>query len=147
MGGWRDSSLFSKIIHLKYISFSLPVSSLPGKGLKRCKGRFFSTAAEGWLYSYPQMSSFIHLQRHHAPHRRERHLLAKEGTITKEFSWQILNLRKYWVLLHAAKLGHGTDSFTSPPKEGMLRIIRTPEKSNGFGRVRTRKLGYQWPAR
>jgi hypothetical protein len=24
-------------------------------------------------------------------------------------------------LLHAAKLRHGTDSFTSPPKEGMLK--------------------------
>jgi hypothetical protein len=35
------------------------------------------------------------------------------------------------VLLHAAKLEHGTGSFTSPPKEGMLRIF----KSNGFGRV------------
>jgi hypothetical protein len=39
------------------------------------------------------------------------------------------------VLLHAAKLGHGTDSFTSPPKEGMLRIFPTCEKSNGFDRV------------
>jgi hypothetical protein len=27
-----------------------------------------------------------------------------------------------------------TDGFTSPPKEGMLRIF-TPEKSDGFGRV------------
>ena len=27
----------------------------------------------------------------------------------------------------------------------MLRIIRKPEKSNGFGRVRTRELGYQRP--
>ena len=33
-----------------------------------------------------QMSSLIHLQRRHAPYRRERPLLAKEGTITKEFS-------------------------------------------------------------
>ena len=32
-----------------------------------------------------QMSSFVHLQRRHAPYRRERPLLAKEGTITKEF--------------------------------------------------------------
>jgi hypothetical protein len=30
-------------------------------------------------------------------------------------------------LLHAANLRHGTDGFTSPPKEGMLRII-SPEK-------------------
>jgi hypothetical protein len=37
--------------------------------------------------------------------------------------------------LHAAKLGHGTYYFTSPPKEGILWILRMPEKSNGFGRV------------
>jgi hypothetical protein len=35
------------------------------------------------------------------------------------------------VLLHAANLRHGTDGFTSPPKEGMLWIF-SPEKSNGF---------------
>jgi hypothetical protein len=38
--------------------------------------------------------------------------------------------------LHAANLRHGTDRFTSPPKEGMLWIF-SPEKSDGFGRVRT----------
>jgi hypothetical protein len=37
-------------------------------------------------------------------------------------------------LLHVAKLRHGTDGFTSPPKEGMLRIL-SPEKSEGFSRV------------
>jgi hypothetical protein len=31
-------------------------------------------------------------------------------------------------------LRHGTDGFTSPPKEGMLRIF-SPEKSDCFGRV------------
>jgi hypothetical protein len=36
-------------------------------------------------------------------------------------------------LLHAVKLRHGTDGFTSSPKDG-------------FGRVRTRELGYQRPA-
>ena len=30
--------------------------------------------------------------------------------------------RKFKDLLHAAKLRHGTDGFTSPPKEGVLRI-------------------------
>jgi hypothetical protein len=38
------------------------------------------------------------------------------------------------VLLHAVNLRHGTDGFTSLPKEGMLWIF-TPEKSDGFGRV------------
>ena len=37
-------------------------------------------------------------------------------------------------LLHAVNLRHGTDGFTSLPKEGVLRIF-CPEKSDGFGRV------------
>ena len=37
-------------------------------------------------------------------------------------------------LLHALKLRHGTDGFTSPPKESVLRIF-SPQKSDGFGRV------------
>jgi hypothetical protein len=32
------------------------------------------------------------------------------------------------------KARHGTDGFTSSPKEGVLRIF-SPEKSDGFGRV------------
>jgi hypothetical protein len=36
------------------------------------------------------------------------------------------------IFLHAANLRHGTNG---------------PEKSDGFGRVRTRELGYQRPAR
>ena len=44
-------------------------------------------------------------------------------------------------LLHTANLRHGADGFTSPPKEGVMRIFFRPEKSDGFGRVRTRELG------
>jgi hypothetical protein len=44
------------------------------------------------------------------------------------------------------KARHGTDDFTSPLKEGVLRIF-LPEKSDGFGQVWTRELGYQRPAR
>jgi hypothetical protein len=39
----------------------------------------------------------------------------------------------------------GQDGFTSP-KEGVLRIFFRPEKSDGFGLVRIRNLGYQRPA-
>ena len=46
--------------------------------------------------------------------------------------------RHFWVLLHAVNLRHGTDGFSSPPKEGVLRIF-SPEKSDGFGRVWTRE--------
>ena len=56
---------------------------------KRFKGRVvgpFQHCIRRLIVLLPQISSIIHLQRRHAPHRRERPLLAKEGTITKEFS-------------------------------------------------------------
>ena len=42
--------------------------------------------------------------------------------------------RHFWVLLHAVNLRHGTDGFTSPPKEGALRIFhpKNPTASAGF---------------
>ena len=49
-------------------------------------------------------------------------------------------------LLHAVNLRHGTDGFTSPPKEGVLRIffvLKNPTVSEGF---EPSKLGYQRPA-
>jgi hypothetical protein len=48
-------------------------------------------------------------------------------------------------LLHVANLRHGANGFTSLLKEGNLRIF-LPEKSDSFGRERTRDLGYQRPA-
>ena len=38
-------------------------------------------------------------------------------------------------LLHAVNIRHGTDGFTSPPKEGVLRIFFALKNSNGIGRV------------
>ena len=55
----------------------------------RFKGRLvglFQHCIRRLIVLLPQMSSFIHLQRSHAPYRSERRLLAKEGIITKEFS-------------------------------------------------------------
>jgi hypothetical protein len=48
--------------------------------------------------------------------------LAKEGT---NGIWPAISqfFEESWVLLHAPELGHGTDYFTSPPKEGMLWIF------------------------
>ena len=54
--------------------------------------------------------------------------------------------RHFWVLLHALNLQHGTDGFTSPLKEGVLRNF-SPEKSVGFSQVWTHELGYQRLAR
>ena len=59
----------------------------------------------------------LHIQRH------ERPLAAEGGTL---HGWEMF--RQIWPrirppLLHAANLRHGTDGFTSPPKEGVLRIF------------------------
>jgi len=60
--------------------------------------------------------------------RRERPLVAEGGTLRgREMFrqiWPRIRIpRNSRDLLHAAKLGHGTDGFTSPPKEGVLRIF------------------------
>jgi hypothetical protein len=49
-------------------------------------------------------------------------------------------------LLNAVNLRHGTNGFTSPLKEGMLRIL-SPLKYIVLGRVWTRKPWVQWQAR
>jgi len=60
--------------------------------------------------------------------RRERHLAAEGGTLRgretfRQISSRIRLSRNSRDLLHAAYLRHGTDGFTSPPKEGLMRIF------------------------
>jgi hypothetical protein len=60
--------------------------------------------------------------------RRERPLAAEGETLRgREMFRQILPRNRFprnsRDLLHAANLRHGTDGFTSPPKEGVLRIF------------------------
>ena len=59
--------------------------------------------------------------------RRERSLAAEGGTLRgremfRQISSRIRLPQNYRDLLHAANLRHGTDGFTSPPKEGVLRF-------------------------
>jgi hypothetical protein len=49
--------------------------------------------------------------------------IGRKELSSKEFSSQVVIHCNCEVLLHAAKLEHGTDYLTSPPKEGMLRIF------------------------
>jgi hypothetical protein len=51
--------------------------------------------------------------------------------MTGQFGLQFRLPLNHRVLLRAANLRHGTDGFTSPPKEGMLWIF-SPVKSDGF---------------
>jgi hypothetical protein len=62
--------------------------------------------------------------------RRERSLAAEGGTLRgREMFRQIASRTRLphnsRDLLHAVKLRHGTDGFTSPPKEDVLRIFST----------------------
>jgi hypothetical protein len=75
----------------------------------------------------------LHVQRH------ERPIAAKVGTICgrkmfRQISSSIRLQRNSRDLLHVANLRHGTDGFTSPPKEGVLRNffgLKTPTASAG----------------
>jgi hypothetical protein len=72
--------------------------------------------------------------------RRERTLAAEGRTLRRREIFQqiwprIRHPRNSRDLLHAANLRHGTDGFTSPLKEGVLRIIfalKNPTASAGF---------------
>ena len=60
--------------------------------------------------------------------QRERPLAGEVGTLHgremfRQISSRIRLPRNYRALLHAADLRHGTDGFTSPLKEGVLRIF------------------------
>ena len=55
--------------------------------------------------------------------RRERPLAAEGGTLRGREISRIRLPRNSRDFLHAANLRHGTDGFTSPPKEGVLRIF------------------------
>ena len=72
--------------------------------------------------------------------RRERPLAAEGRTLRgremfRQISSRIRLPRNSRDLLHAANLRHVTDSFTSPPKEGVLKIffvLKNPTASAGF---------------
>jgi hypothetical protein len=59
--------------------------------------------------------------------RRERHLAAEGGNRGREMFRKILSRirlpRNSRDVLHGANLRHGTDGFTFPPKEGVMRIF------------------------
>jgi hypothetical protein len=63
-----------------------------------------------------------------------------------EFSLPNIFIHARKVLLHAVNLRHGTDGFTSPLKEVVLRIFIT-FKDPSVGRDRTREPWAQWRAR
>jgi len=69
--------------------------------------------------------------------RRERPLAAERGTLRgremfRQISSRIRLPRNSRDLLHAANLRHGTDGFTSPPKEGALRIFFALKNPTGL---------------
>jgi hypothetical protein len=66
--------------------------------------------------------------------RRERCLLANEGNWTYEFCQQPVMNRSCWVLLHAPKLGHGTDYLTSPPNAEDFYIRKIGRLRSGLNR-------------
>jgi hypothetical protein len=98
------------------------------------RGIFNTPASAGLLYSFP--NKFPHSSPEAPRIIRMRETSTSEGGNYPQILPAGLNFEDFrWDFLHAAKLGHGTYYFISPPKEGVLRIFFFPEKSNSFGRV------------
>ena len=96
-----------------------------------------------WTFLFSNVPTF-------ATSRLREILAAKGGTTwTRNGRWILPENARlpltFRDLLHSVNLRHGTDGFTSPSKEGVLRIFSP--WSNGFCRLWTRDLGYQRPAR
>ena len=78
--------------------------------------------------SLPLLSPAFRLShfRHQVPPRRERSQRRKVEMWARMLSGNFAEMttsRPVRDLLHAANLRHGTDGFTSPPKEGVLRTF------------------------
>jgi hypothetical protein len=58
-----------------------------------------------------------------------------------DFCLQNISLHARKVLLHAVNLQHGTDGFTSPPKEVVLRIFITLKNPSTSARIEPANLG------
>jgi len=76
----------------------------------------------------------LHVQRRERPPPAEGGTLRGRGMF-RQISSRIRLPRNSRDLLHAANLRHGTEGFTYPPKEGVLRIffaLKYPTASAGF---------------
>ena len=107
------------------------------------KGRvcgLFSTAACRPIVPFPHWVPLIHLQRRHTPHRHERPLPAKEGSI-QGILLAHRNSRRFKVLLHVAKLGHRTDSFTSLRRKACGGFFRCPKNPTTSARFKSANSG------
>jgi hypothetical protein len=54
--------------------------------------------------------------------------------MAEKFLWKVATSTSLLGTFTCRKARHGTDDFTSPPKEGVLMIF-SPEKSDGFRRL------------
>ena len=112
------------------------LSQATGMALVRCiLGKFLGVVCHCFPRSL-DVPTFHH-QVPPRPPRRERSLRRKwelwARMLSGNFFAEMTTSTPFRDLLHAANLRHGTDGFTSPPKEGVLRIF-SPLKI-GFGWV------------
>jgi len=106
-----------------FVSSSSSSSSQPGPGAYAPD----ALQPEGLLCSPCSNRSHFRRQMSPRPTRRERSKQWKVELLWAR-NWQVIlprmsTLLHFRVLLHAVNLRHGTDGFTSPPKEGVLRIF------------------------
>jgi hypothetical protein len=128
----------------QYFSSSSPSSSSFTSGLV-CTSTV-DTAAYSWLYVPPCFRvSLVSARR--APRtdvawdlwQRKGQLWARNGRVHLAYNYDFHgNCKDH---LHAAKLRHGADGFTFPPKEGALRIFFRPKNPTALAGFEVANLG------
>jgi hypothetical protein len=132
-------------------TYMLPHHRLKWRRVLKVKGHLAGSSTLkllSLLYPTPWSSSLIHLQRRHRTKRHESPLLAKEGTVFVEgISLSAHNTPRLIGSFTCRKVGTWDRLFNFPSEGRRAEDFFTQKKSNGFGRVRTCKLGNQRPAR
>ena len=130
----RDENLLEKIVSS---SSSIGTATLVGFGLLNYRwvfsaGRFLHSAVASGT-SNPQLEGPVirtfqlpppgvpHVWNDASEHQQRKVKLWARNC--REFCRKWRLSRHFWVILHVVNLRHLTDGFTSPPKEGALRIF------------------------
>jgi hypothetical protein len=84
-------------------------------------------------------------------HQASRRVSPRESTQRRKVELWARNVREFYLnadfhvtfrdLLHTVKLRHGTDDFTSPPKEGVLGIFFCPKNPTASAGCEPANLG------
>jgi hypothetical protein len=113
----------------------------------------FKVDTRMFIYALQPFKAYcaIWVRRSNFRHQASPRVSPRESTQRRKVELWARNVREFCLnadlhvtfrdLLHAVKLRHGTDGFTSPPKEGVLRIFFRPKSPTSSAGCEPANLG------